>query len=61
MKKIVIPIMILAITIALYEQSKPHHNSYIMIPAIVIFMFGMIHLSGKTPSKNQENKDEDVQ
>lgn len=60
MKKILIPIMIIAIIIAFYEQSKEEKNTYITIIAIVIFMFGMMRLSAKTPSKNQEKEEEDV-
>jgi len=61
MKKLLIPIMIIAITIALYEQSKADKNVYILVIAIVIFMYGMIRLSAKTPSKNQDKENEDVQ
>ena len=60
MKKILIPMMIIAIIIAFYEQSKEEINTYITIIAIVIFMFGMMRLSAKTPSKNQEKEEEDV-
>ena len=59
MKKILIPIMIVAIIFALYEQSKNNPNVYIMIFSLVVFMFGMMRLSAKTPSKNQETKDEE--
>ena len=59
MKKFLIPIMIVAIVIAFYEQSKEKSNLYIMIIAIVIFMYGMMRLSAKTPSKNDDNLDED--
>jgi glycerol uptake facilitator-like aquaporin len=60
MKKLVIPFMLVAIIIALYEQSKDKPNVYILCIAIVIFMFGVMQLSAKTPSKNQEEeKDED--
>jgi hypothetical protein len=52
MKKIVIPILILAILVALYEQLKIRKNVYIMVIAIVVFMFGMMRFSGITPSKN---------
>ena len=58
MKKLLIPMMVIAIIIALYEQSKSDKNVYIMIVAIVIFFYGMMRLSAKTPSKN---KDEDEQ
>ena len=60
MKKTLIPIMIVAIIIAFYEQSKPEKNIYIIVVAIVIFMFGMMRLSAKIPSKNQEKEERDV-
>ena len=59
MKKLFIPIMIIAIGIALYEQSKNSPNIYIMIVAIVLFMYGMMRLTAKVPSKNEENSEED--
>lgn len=60
MKKIIIPIMVIAITVALYEQVSTEKNVYIMVIAIVIFMMGMMRLSAKTPSKNQDKEDENV-
>jgi len=60
MKKILIPFMIIAIIYALYEQSKSSPNVYVMVFAIVFFMYGMMRLSAKTPSKNQETTEEDV-
>jgi hypothetical protein len=35
-------------------------NVYITVIAIAIFMFGMMRLSAKTPSKNQDKDDKDV-
>ena len=61
MKKLLIPIMVIAILVALYEQSKPEKNVFILVIAIVVFMIGMMRLSAKTPSKNQDKEDEDVQ
>lgn len=61
MKKLLIPIMFIAIIVALYEQSKPEKNVYILVAAIVIFMIGMMRLSAKVPSKNQEKENDDVQ
>ena len=52
--------MVIAILIALYEQGNADKNVYIMVIAIVIFMYGMLRLSAKTPSKNQEKEDENV-
>jgi Ca2+/Na+ antiporter len=60
MKKVLIPIMILAIIIAFYEESKAEKNVYIIIIAFVIFMYGMLRLSAKTPSKNKEEDDGNI-
>ena len=60
MKKVLIPIMIIAIIIAFYEQSLEKKNVYIQVISIVVFMIGMMKLSAKVPSKNQENEQEDV-
>ncbi len=60
MKKLLIPILFIAAFFAISEQSKPKPNIYISTIAIVVFMFGMMQLSAKTPSKNledQENKE----
>lgn len=60
MKRLLIPIMIIAIFIAFYEQASEHKNVFIMIIAIVIFMFGMMRLSSKTPGKNQDKEEDNV-
>ena len=60
MKTFKILIMILAISVALYEQVSAEKNIYITVIAIVIFMFGMMQLSAKTPSKNQDKEEQDV-
>lgn len=60
MKTFKILIMILAISVALYEQVSDDKNIYIMVIAIAVFMFGMMQLSAKTPSKNQEKDEQDV-
>ncbi len=52
--------MIIAFLLAFYEQQKPDRNVYITVGAIVVFMCGMMRLSTKIPSKNQDNKEEDV-
>ena len=61
MKKLLLPIMIIAILIAFYEQSSENKNVYISVIAIAVFMFGMMKLSAKTPSKNQDKEDDNVQ
>ena len=60
MKKVLLPIMIIAIIVAFYEQSLEEKNVYIQAISIVIFMIGMMKLSAKTPSKNQEKEEDDV-
>lgn len=60
MRKFIIPIMVIAITVALYEQVSAEKNLYIMVVAIVVFMMGMMQLSARTPSKNQNKEDENV-
>jgi EamA domain-containing membrane protein RarD len=60
MKKIIIPIMLIAIGVAFYEQVSADKNVYVMVIAIVVFMYGMMRLSAKTPSKNQKKEKEDV-
>jgi hypothetical protein len=60
MKKLLLPIMIIAILIAFYEQSLEKKNVYILVIAIAVFMFGMMKLSAKTPSKNQDKEDDNV-
>ena len=61
MKKLMILIMAIAIGVALYEQAKPEKNVYLMVIAIAIFMYGMMRLSAKTPSKNQDKEEKDVE
>jgi uncharacterized membrane protein YoaK (UPF0700 family) len=60
MKTFKILIMILAISVALYEQVCEEKNIYITVIAIVVFMIGMMQLSAKTPSKNQDKEEQDV-
>jgi hypothetical protein len=61
MKKFVIPIMIVAVMVIFYEQQSAEKNLYILAIAIGIFMFGMMNLSTKTPSKNQDKEEGNVQ
>lgn len=58
MKKIMIPMMLIAFLVAFYEQQKENSNVYIVAGAVVIFMYGMLRLSAKVSSKHQ-NKNED--
>jgi hypothetical protein len=60
MKKFMLLLMVLAIGVALYEQTSADKNVYVMVIAIVVFMMGMMKLSSKTPSKNQDKEEDDV-
>jgi nitrate/nitrite transporter NarK len=60
MKKFMIPLMVIAIGVALYEQTSAEKNVYVMVVAIVIFMMCMMRLSSKTPSKNQDKEEDHV-
>lgn len=60
MKKFGFLIMIISILIAFYEEQQTQKNVYVIVVAIVFFMFGMMRLSAKTPSKNSENDDKNV-
>ncbi|MGL2965776.1 hypothetical protein [Flavobacterium sp. XGLA_31] len=57
MKKILLPLMFVAIVIGLFEQSKAQPNIYIQCAAIILFMVGMMQLSAKTPSKHTETEE----
>jgi hypothetical protein len=52
--------MVIAILVAFYEQRSEDKNVYVMVIAVAVFMFGMMRLSAKTPSKNQDKEEEDV-
>jgi hypothetical protein len=52
--------MIIAVLIAFYEVQKAEKNVYLLAIATGIFMFGMMRLSAKTPSKNQDKEEENV-
>jgi hypothetical protein len=51
--------MILAILVAFFEQVSAERNVYTVIAITYHFMFGMMQLSAKTPSKNQDNQDKE--
>ena len=57
MKKLLLPITILAILVAFYIPKNGKQNLIFTVIAVVIFMFGMMKLSAKTPSKNKEDDD----
>ncbi|MGC4039239.1 MAG: hypothetical protein QM710_00155 [Flavobacterium sp.] len=59
MKKLLIPLMFIAIIVGLFEQSKPKPNIYILCIAVAVFMYGMMVLTSKVPSKKDDNHEED--
>jgi hypothetical protein len=42
---------------ALYEQSKPEPNQFIMIGAMAIFMIGLYRIMKKIPNKKEEDNE----
>lgn len=42
---------------ALYEQSKPEPNRFIMIGAMAIFMIGLFRIMKKIPNKNEKDNE----
>jgi uncharacterized membrane protein YoaK (UPF0700 family) len=58
MKKLVMPFMLVAIIVGVYEQSKAKPNIYIVCIAVVVFMYGMMQLSARTPSKHTHTENE---
>lgn len=59
MKKLLIPLMFIAIIVGLFEQSKAKPNIYILCAAVAIFMYGMMVLTSKVPSKKDKNQEEE--
>ena len=56
MKTLSIIIMFAAAFVALYEQSKPQPNVWIVVGALIVFMAGMLRLMSKIPSKKDKNE-----
>ncbi|WP_396152894.1 hypothetical protein [Flavobacterium sp.] len=60
MKKLFIPIVLIAVFFAFYTPKESNYAIYIKVAAIVIIMIGVMKLMQKVPSRNQENKDDEV-
>lgn len=52
--------MLVAVGVAFFEQTSADKNVYVTVIAMAVFMFGMMQLSAKTPSKNQPKEEENV-
>lgn len=61
MKKLLIPLLIIAGFFAIYEQTKEKPNLYISCVAFVVLMFSIMQLSTKVKSKNDQNDNENVE
>lgn len=59
MKKLVFPFMIVAIVVGFYEQTKAQPNVFILVIAVAVFMYGVMQLSAKVPSKHSETENEE--
>ena len=51
--------MFVAIIVGLFEQSKDKPNIYILCASVAVFMFGMMQLTSKVPSKKDEENEQD--
>ncbi len=60
MKKLLIPILLIAFFVAFWNQNSEKPNLYITIIAVLIFMFGMMKLSAKVPPKDDKNDSEKI-
>ena len=56
MKKLIFPLMILAVFIAFYQQNSSKPNIIITVICISIFMLGMMKLSAKIPPKDEDDE-----
>jgi len=52
--------MFAAAFVALYEQSIPKPNVYIMVGALAVFVVGLMRLMNKVPSKNERDSNGEV-
>lgn len=52
--------VLIGIIIVVVEQSREVPNLILRIFGIGFFMFGMMQLSAKTPSKNQDKDDDNI-
>ena len=55
MRKLFYLLIIVAFIVAFYNQRQEKPNVIITVISVVIFMFGMMKLSSKIESKNQDN------
>lgn len=61
MKKIFMPLLVVAFFVAFYNQGQEKPNLFVTVIAVIVFMFGMLKLSSKVPSKYQEEEEGDFE
>jgi hypothetical protein len=58
MRKVIIFILVaLIIGVLVWQQSLDEPNTWVQIMGFVLLFYGMMRLSRKVPSKNQEEKE----
>lgn len=57
-KNIYIAVMIFVAGFLILEINRPKPNVWLEAVGVVVFFYGMMRLSAKTPSKNDENQNE---
>ncbi len=60
MNKILIPLILVSLFIAFYEQQSENPSVIITVLAVLVFMFGMMKLSSKINSNSKESDDEKI-
>lgn len=48
----------IGLAVGFYEYSKPKANQFLLLGAVVLFMYGMMRLSATVESKNHEDENE---
>jgi len=57
MKKIVLTILFFgAGFLAIWEQSKPNPNPFLMVGGIAVFMIGLYQIMKRIPNKKEEDE-----
>lgn len=61
MKNAILLIMVAGIALAFYGQNDTPKNVWLTVIGVILFMGGMMWLSSRTPSKNQQQDDDEIQ
>lgn len=52
--------MVLGAIAVLFEQFLTERNLWVLLPGMILFMIGLMQLSSKIPSKNQDDDKNDL-